>query len=234
VLTEEELAEVRPALLADAPIPIVLVDRNRRVRYINRVEHGYQRSAVQDISLDELLPAQDRERIAAVIDGVLRTGVPASYETRSVAPSGPVLYLVRVNPLRVRGEIRYAVLFALDITEEYQRRLITDREHALLTALERVNRVMLSGPAGEPIFDRVLGEMLALFQCDRALLAYPCDPHAAEIRIVFEQTTPEFSRPKGSRKITTATADRLTLACTSAGAWCASIPSAIRFAPAIV
>ncbi len=212
MLTEEELAEIRPALLAEAPIAIALIDHERRVRYVNRVEHGYQRSNVQDIRLDALLPAHDRERIVGILDGVLRTGVPASYETRSVTPSGPVLYLVRVSPLRVAGEIRYAIIFSLDITEEYQQRLVTEREHDLLAALERVNRTMLSGPTAEPMFDRVLAEMLEMFHCDRALLAYPCDPDAAELRIVFEQTTPDFSRPKGVRQIDAAIAGRLALA----------------------
>ncbi len=212
MLTEEELAGIRPALLADAPIAIALIDRERRVRYVNRVEHGYDRSQVQDLKLDALLPAHDRARIVDILDGVLRTGVPASYETRSVTPSGPVLYLVRVSPLRVAGEIRYAILFSLDITEEYQQRLATERERALLAALERVNRIMVAGPTAEPMLDRVLGEMLEIFHCDRALLAYPCDPNAAEIRIVFERTAPEFARPKMSRPMSAVTAERLALA----------------------
>ena len=212
MLTEEELAGIRPALLADAPIAIALLDRERRVRYINRVEHGYDRSKVQDLQLDALLPAHDRARIVGILDGVLRTGVPASYETRSVTPSGPVLYLVRVSALRVAGEIRYAILFSLDITEEYQQRLVTEREHALLAALERVNRIMVAGRTDEPMLDRVLAEMLEIFHCDRAVLAYPCDPNAVEIRIVFERTTPGFERPRISRPMSAATAERLALA----------------------
>jgi len=212
VLTEEKLAEIRPALLADAPIAIVLIDQERRIRYINRVEHGYQRNQIQDIPIDALLPANDRERITRILDGVFKTGVPASYETRSVTPSGPVLYVVRVSPLRLAGEVRYAILVSLDITREYQRRLITERDNALLAALERINRIMLAGPTVEPTIERVLGEMLEIFHCDRAVLAYPCDPQAAEIRNVFEHTTPEFSRPKKSWPIDAMTSERLALA----------------------
>jgi PAS domain S-box-containing protein len=212
VLTEEELAEIRPALLAEAPIAMAVIDHQRRVRYINRVEHGYQRSQVQDIKIDALLPAHDRDRITRILDGVLKTGVAASYETRSVTPSGPVLYVVRVSPLRVAGEIRYAILVSLDITNEYQRRLVTERDNALLAALERINRIMLAGPTAEAMFDRVLAEMLEIFHCDRALLAYPCDPHAAEVANVFEQTAPGFSRRKGARPIDAATAERLAMA----------------------
>ncbi len=212
VLTEEELAEIRPALLADAPIAIALIDHERRIRYINRVEHGYDRSRLQDIPIDALLPPHDRERITRILDGVLQTGVPTSYETRSVTPSGPVLYVVRVSALRVRGEIRYAILFSLDITQEYQQRLVTERDHAVLAALERVNRIMLAGPTAEAMFERVLAEMLEIFHCERALRAYPCDPQAAEISNVFEQTAPGFSRRKGARPIDAATAERLALA----------------------
>jgi PAS domain S-box-containing protein len=212
VLTEDELAAIRPALLADASIAIALIDHERRIRYVNRVEHGYQRRELQDIQIDALLPPHDRERITRILDGVLRTGVPASYETRSVTPAGPVLYVVRVSALRVAGEIRYAILFSLDITEEYQRLLVTERDLAVLAALERINRIMLAGPTAEPMFDRVLAEMLEIFRCERALLAYPCDPQAAEINNFFEQTAPGFARRKGARPIDAATAARLALA----------------------
>ena len=65
---------------------MVVIDHERRIRYINRVEHGYQRSQVQDLRIDALLPAHDRDRITHILDGVLKTGIAASYETHWSRP----------------------------------------------------------------------------------------------------------------------------------------------------
>src|SRR5919197_2185782 len=39
---------------------------------------------------------------------------------------------------------------------------------------------------------KVLEVVLAIFDCDRAALVYPCDPKAASWRVSIEQTRPEF------------------------------------------
>jgi PAS domain S-box-containing protein len=197
VLTEAELAKILPGLLDSAPITIALIDRERRVHYFNRVEHGYERERMRDIVLDELFPPADRARIVAIIDEVFRTGVPGAYEAFLETPSGPVYYFVRIGALRVDGEVRYAVLNSLDITEEHQKRQLAERERAMLAALERVNRIILSPFGAEPMLERVLGEMLTLFGCERAFLAYPCDPAAAEFSIVHEQALPQVASLKG-------------------------------------
>jgi PAS domain S-box-containing protein len=197
VLTEAELAKILPGVLSSAPITIALIDRERYVRHVNLVEHGFDRRAVRDIRLDSLLPPADRERIVGVIDEVFRTGLPGAYEAFLETPSGPVLYFVRVGALRIDGEVRYAVLASFDVTEEHQKRQLAEREHAMLVALERVNRIILSPFGSEPLLDRVLGEMLTLFDCERAFLAHPCDPEAKEFSVLYEQTLPTVPRLRG-------------------------------------
>jgi hypothetical protein len=108
-----------------------------------------------------------------------------------------VLYFVRVKALVIDGVIRYAILVSFDITEEHEKRKLREREHALLAALEPVNRILLSAPVADPKFERLLMEILTLFECDRAFLGYPCDPKASEFSIVYEQTRPEFRREPG-------------------------------------
>jgi len=196
-LAELEFESICQPLLESAPITIVLLDHERRVLYVNLVEHGFDRNQVLGQSIDTLLPASDRTRITGLIDQVLRTGVPRSYETRLVTPKGLVLYFVRLKALVIDGVIRYAIMVSFDITEEHEKRKLREREHALLAALEPVNRVLLAAPLAEPSFERLLEQILALFECDRAFLGYPCDPGASEFSIVYEQTRPEFRREKG-------------------------------------
>jgi PAS domain S-box-containing protein len=184
-------------LLEATPITIALLDRERRFVYVNLVEHGFDRSKVLGTPIDALLPAADRTRITGLIDEVLRTGEPRTYTTRLMTPKGLVLYFVRLKALVIEGVIRYAILVSFDITEEHEKRTLREREHALLAALEHVNRILLSAPMAEPMFDRLLDEILALFECDRAFLGYPCDPNASEFNIVYERTQPEFRREKG-------------------------------------
>jgi PAS domain S-box-containing protein len=216
-LAELELDQIWQAIVERAPLTIGLLDHERRFRYVNLVEHGFERSAVLHRPIDELLPPTDRARITRTIDEVLRTGVPGSYETRLLTPSGPVLFFVRVSSLIVGGA-RYAIIFSLDITEAHNKRQVAEREHALLAALEPVNRILLSAPADDPMFDRVLGEMLALFDCDRAFLAHPCDPQALEFRVVYEQTVPEFPGAKGlSLRVDAGVRERFELALAQPG-----------------
>ncbi|HMJ09903.1 MAG TPA: PAS domain S-box protein, partial [Polyangiaceae bacterium] len=211
-MAELQLEKIWPSLLEATPLTIVLLDHERRVRYANLVEHGFDRNAVLGIPIDGLLPAADRARITGLIDEVLQTGEPRTYETRLATPKGLVLYFVRLKALMIDG-VRYAILASFDITEEHEKRKLREREHALLAALEPINRILLSAPVAEPMFDRLLGELLALFDCDRAFLAYPCDPKAAELTIVYEQTTPEFRREKGLRvPVDALVAERLELA----------------------
>ncbi|HKU41083.1 MAG TPA: PAS domain S-box protein, partial [Polyangiales bacterium] len=196
-LGEDELDWDWQSLFEAIPITIALLDHERRFCWVNRVGHGFQRSAVEGKPIDSLLPPADRARITALIDEVLRTGQERTYETRRDTPEGHVMYFVRLSALVIDGKVRYAVLTSFDITEEHEKHKLREREHALLTALEPVHRILLSAPMSEPTFDRLLGELLALFDCDRAFLAYPCDPNASSLQIVYEQTRPEFARPRG-------------------------------------
>jgi PAS domain S-box-containing protein len=196
VLTEAELAQILPALVVDAPVTITLVDLRQRICYVNRIEHGFRLSEVEGIRVEQLLPAADRERVTGVIAEVLATGVAGSYENQLLTPVGLARFFTRVGAVKIAGEIRYASLVSHEITREHSARQATLREHALLAALERINRV-LAAPGGEPMFERVLSEMLSLFDCDRAFLAYPCDPEASEFSVVYEQTVPAFPGAKG-------------------------------------
>ena len=81
---------------------------------------------------------------------------------------------------------------------------ITDRkiaenqvqEHlSFLRHLTRVEQELAGTPDLEQTLDKVLGEVLDIFQCDRAWLLYPCDPAAPTFKVQWERAVPEFADP---------------------------------------
>ncbi|HWE13720.1 MAG TPA: GAF domain-containing protein, partial [Solirubrobacteraceae bacterium] len=57
-----------------------------------------------------------------------------------------------------------------------------------LESLDRVNRAIQSTSDFEQMLGAVLDVVLAIFSCDRAWLAYPCDPEAASLRVLLQRT----------------------------------------------
>jgi diguanylate cyclase (GGDEF)-like protein/PAS domain S-box-containing protein len=88
---------------------------------------------------------------------------------------------------------------------------ITDRKHAeqqlqsylgFFRDLDRVNRVLQGEGDVTQVLERALGEVLDIFDCDRAYLQYPCDPDAGgEWWMPIERCRPEYPSPfpKGQR-----------------------------------
>ncbi|NUN94630.1 MAG: MEDS domain-containing protein [Candidatus Omnitrophica bacterium] len=59
-------------------------------------------------------------------------------------------------------------------------------------SLDRVNRAIQGTNDLEEMMSEVLGEMLGIFECDRAWLVYPCDPETKSWRVPMERTRPEY------------------------------------------
>ncbi|HFE38893.1 MAG TPA: EAL domain-containing protein [Gammaproteobacteria bacterium] len=61
-----------------------------------------------------------------------------------------------------------------------------------LNAMERVSRIISGKDSIESMLQNVLSEMLALFDCDRAWLLYPCDPNTKYWCIPMAQDRPDW------------------------------------------
>ncbi len=69
----------------------------------------------------------------------------------------------------------------------------TETEHLhFLESLDRINRAMQKAGNLDEMMSNVLDEVLAIFDCDRAFLLYPCDPDADSWTIPMERTKPEY------------------------------------------
>jgi PAS domain S-box-containing protein len=83
---------------------------------------------------------------------------------------------------------------------------ITERKHAeqdrlahlhFLEGLDRVNHAIQGTNDLKQMMGGVLDALLATFGCDRAFLAYPCDPAAGSWRPVMERSRPEYAGQGG-------------------------------------
>ena len=114
-------------------------------------------------------------------------------EYRMIAADGRVVWLRDLVTVVVEGDRATRLSGVMvDITE---RKRAESERHAHLEffeRLDRINRAIQSTNDLERMMSAVLDEALAIFDCDRAWLVYPCDPEAASWTVSMEHTRPEF------------------------------------------
>src|SRR3989475_5999050 len=141
---------------------------------------------------DHLHP-DDRERAVRFCETSVGQKRDHDFEYRMVAADGRAVWvrdLVTVvvqddRPARLRGVM-------VDITE---RKRAEEERHAHLwffESMDRINRAIQGTHDLEQMMSDVLGEVLSIFNCDRAWLVYPCDPEARSWGVPMEHTRPEF------------------------------------------
>jgi PAS domain S-box-containing protein len=64
-----------------------------------------------------------------------------------------------------------------------------------LESMDRVHRAIQGTTDVVEMMSDVLDAVVAIFDCDRALLAYPCDPDATTFQIPMRRTRPEYASP---------------------------------------
>ena len=132
-------------------------------------------------------------------DVALSHGLRACSSTPILAPDGRVLGTFAVYYRQPRAPTaseqnmidRVADLASIAI--ERQRAEEERQAHLwFLEKLDLVTRAIQGTHDLEQMMSDVLETVLAIFNCDRAWLVYPCDPDAASWHAVMEHTRPEF------------------------------------------
>ena len=90
------------------------------------------------------------------------------------------------------GDLIESVGTVMDVTE--RKRAEEERQAHLwfLESMDQVNRAIQGTNDLEQMMSDVLDVVLAIFNCDRAWLVYPCDPEAASWKVPMEHARPEF------------------------------------------
>ena len=79
-----------------------------------------------------------------------------------------------------------------DITERKQMEQQLSRRLRHLDVMERISRISLGSASIEELLERVLDEILVVFNADRAWFLYPCDPDAPSWSVPMERSRPEW------------------------------------------
>ncbi len=137
---------------------------------------------------------EDHARIVESFVQCVREGSDweAEYRHMNFATGVRIVHSL-ARPVRDRtGQVIEYIGTVVDVTE--QKRAEEERREYLwfLECMDRINRAMQHTTEVEGMTRGVLEEALAIFNCDRAWLVYPCDPDAPTCRAVMEQTTPDY------------------------------------------
>ncbi len=142
---------------------------------------------------EDIFP-DDRARTVGSFTKAVREGSDLEIEYRLGNFDTGVRTLRSVgHPIMDRsGQVIEYIGTTIDVTE--QKRAEEEREEHLwfLECMDRVNRAMQRTNEVEGMTRGVLEEALAIFNCDRAWLVYPCDPDAPTWRAVMEHTHPDY------------------------------------------
>lgn len=173
---------------------ILLVNDQLRFAYVNDRacrSLGYSRDELMKMGPTDVgIPREVVERTYGelAVDGPH----PGRLETRHRAADG------RVFPIEVSASVvehengKMALVVARDITERKQAEAEHQAHVRFLESLNRIDRAIQSANDLDTMMSDVLDTVLAIFDCDRAYLLFPCDPLAAGWQVPMERTRPEY------------------------------------------
>ena len=135
----------------------------------------------------------DRESAVGFCQAAVADNRDHDFEYRMIAADGRVVWvrnLVTVVVQESRATRLRGVM--VDITD--RKRAEEERRAHLwfFESMDRINRAIQGTNDLEQMMSDVLDEVLAIFNCDRAWLIYPCDPEARSWGVCMEHTRPEF------------------------------------------
>src|SRR6266850_985524 len=130
---------------------------------------------------------EDRAVVRQAIDRASRERKDFDFERRLLMPDGSVKYVRVVGHPSTDESGNFEFVGAVtDITERKQ----AEKEHQahlwFLESMDQVNRAIQGTNDLEQMMSDVLDAVLAIFNCDRAWLVYPCDPEAQSWKVPME------------------------------------------------
>lgn len=137
---------------------------------------------------------EDRARCAEALERGFSDAATFEVEYRVVLPRNPVKYLRAVaHPVfNASGELEEFIGTVVDVTE---RKLAEEERRAhlwFLESMDGINRAIQRAGDVDQMLGAVLDVVVAVFDCDRAWLIYPCDPEADFHRVRMERTQPQY------------------------------------------
>jgi PAS domain S-box-containing protein len=122
-----------PLVLATFPHLILVLDRERRILYVNRAEEG--QNPADFIGADCLISihAEDRERYRSAFEESWQSGAPTNIELRSI---NDYWWDSRLVPVRDAGEVVFMLVSSTDVTQKKaQEQALRERESSARLSL---------------------------------------------------------------------------------------------------
>ncbi len=197
-LTERKQSEQQLALLSFALNQVHeivnLVDENAHYDYVNEESSRVLGYSVQEqlaMTPLDFIPNWTVERWKRHWKEIQESG-RVTLEESLLRKDGSLLPVeLSANYFEYDGK-GYNLTLARDITERKQaeqERLINLK---FFESIDRVNKAMLKADDLEQLMGNVLDVVLHSLDCDRAFLAYPCDPKADSWSVPMERSKPEY------------------------------------------
>src|SRR5580704_4228723 len=156
---------------------------------------GYPRETNLTLQLFfERIHPEDREQVQNLFDRAMLNGIGLRCKHRLLMPDRAIkdIHTVVQAVRDTSGDLQYIVV-ASDITEN--KRADQERQGRLwfLENMDAINRATEGTHDHEQMIGHLLDAAISVFGCDRAWIAYPCDPESRTWRPVMERTLPGFA-----------------------------------------
>lgn len=193
-----ESQQVFRTLVENSPDIIARYDRNCKRIYVNPV---YLK--ISKINQNELLtttplqlsplPAESAQTLQNLLQKVLDSKIADDVDVLWPRDGRDYWYNVHASPeFDPAGNVSSVMTISRDITS----RMLAEQERLehlrFFEYMDQVNRAMQGSNDIDQMMSDVLDIMLTIFNCDRAFLAFPCDPTVSEFKIFMERTNPSY------------------------------------------
>ncbi len=204
-ITERKQAEAALAarehefrtLAENLPDNIVRYDREGRTVYVNPVlEKTLGAGAAEMIGtrVREFNSDGSYEDYAQAVDAALASGENGEIEfILPVASKEPIVHQIRLITERDDyGEATGVLAIGRDVTERKRAEQERQANLRFFESMDKINRAIQGADDLEEMMKELLDVVLSIFDCDRAFLAYPCDPESPTWNVPMERNKPEF------------------------------------------
>lgn len=174
------------------------VDENAVYTYVSpRIQDilGYEPAEVVGKTPFDLMPEDESKRVAGVFGAkVAAREALANLENTCLHKEGRAVVLETSGVPVVDRDGRFRGYRGIDRDITERKRLEQERLAHLwfVESMDSVNRAIQGTSDLEQMLRDVLDAVLAIFDCDRAWLFYPCDPNAPSFRVPMEIAKPDY------------------------------------------
>ncbi len=158
------------SLVANAAVHILILDRDHRIRFINRTDAAKSPDDVLGKTLYDFYPSEYQNTARECVERVFETGTPQSYEAPAANIDGRARwYGTHLGPIFEKDKVVAVSVIAENITARKQAEQERDRAHTVLNATIEClpfdlfavgpdGRYMLANPVAKTPYGNIIGK----------------------------------------------------------------------------